>query len=133
VRDPHLFHEPDYWQHPTTFEQLKRGDCEDHALWAWRKLAEQGIDARFVVGRWRQHDSADPGLHAWVFYEQDGASYVMETVTKDDAAMVQELGTVRDMYSPHFSVDRWYRSQAYEGYLHDLCREVGLAPTAHEH
>ena len=35
-----LFHEQDVWQHPADFEQLRRGDCEDFALWAWGKLAE---------------------------------------------------------------------------------------------
>src|SRR5205085_1473130 len=40
VHDPELFHEPDFWQHPRTFERLRKGDCEDHALWAWRKLVE---------------------------------------------------------------------------------------------
>src|SRR5688500_1462509 len=29
VRDADLFHEPDFWQHPRTFEQVRRGDCED--------------------------------------------------------------------------------------------------------
>src|SRR5690348_3236184 len=43
VRDP--VHERDFWQHPKTFEQLRKGDCEDHALWAWRKLTELGISA----------------------------------------------------------------------------------------
>jgi hypothetical protein len=48
VSDPELFNEPDFWQHPRTFEQLRRGDCEDHALWAWRKLVELGHDAHLV-------------------------------------------------------------------------------------
>ena len=51
VTDLDLFHERDFWQHPGTFERLRRGDCEDFALWAWRKLAEVGIDAEFCVGR----------------------------------------------------------------------------------
>jgi hypothetical protein len=29
------------------FERRRRGDCEDFALWAWRKLAEVGVDAEF--------------------------------------------------------------------------------------
>ena len=40
VSDPDLFRVADYWQHPRTFEQIRRGDCEDHAIWAWRKLIE---------------------------------------------------------------------------------------------
>jgi hypothetical protein len=34
--DEDLFNEPDFWQHPRTFEHLRKGECEDHALWAWR-------------------------------------------------------------------------------------------------
>ena len=51
VTDLELFHKRDVWLHPGAFERLKRGDCEDFALWAWRKLAEIGIDAEFCVGR----------------------------------------------------------------------------------
>jgi hypothetical protein len=66
VRDPELFHEADFWQHPRTFEQLRRGDCEDHALWAWRKLVELGYDADLVSGRqlpWDPDDPRDQGGH----------------------------------------------------------------------
>ena len=49
--DESLFVESDFWQHPRTFEQFKRGDCEDFALWAWRKLVELGLDASLIIGR----------------------------------------------------------------------------------
>jgi hypothetical protein len=49
--DATLFREADYWQHPHTFEQFRRGDCEDFALWTWRKLVELDIDADLVIGR----------------------------------------------------------------------------------
>src|SRR5262245_59784941 len=52
VTDAELFQERDFWQHPHTFELIRKGDCEDYALWAWRKLAEMGIDAELVIGRW---------------------------------------------------------------------------------
>lgn len=128
VRDPELFHDDDYWQHPKTFEQLRRGDCEDHALWAWRKLVELKMDAHLFVGRWKQHGDTDAGSHAWIVYEDAGIRYVMETVTKSESEMVRKLDDVREGYSPHFSVNAWYRSQGYVGYLHELMREVGLAP-----
>ncbi len=51
VSDVELFRKRDVWQHPSAFEHLRRGDCEDFALWAWRKLGELGIDADFCVGR----------------------------------------------------------------------------------
>lgn len=33
-KDETLFNEPDFWQHPNTFERLRVGDCEDFAVWA---------------------------------------------------------------------------------------------------
>ena len=59
VTDLALFHEQDVWQHPAAFEQLRRGDCEDFALWAWRKLAEVGVEAEFYVGRVILNDEPD--------------------------------------------------------------------------
>src|SRR5262245_57744122 len=53
VTDVDLFKERDLWQHPSAFEALRRGDCEDFALWTWRKLGEVGIEAEFYVGRIR--------------------------------------------------------------------------------
>src|SRR5262249_35141964 len=70
--DRDLFNERDFWQHPSAFEALRRGDCEDFALWAWRKLAEMGIEAEFYVGRVIWGD--DPEIvrqHAWVIYHVD--------------------------------------------------------------
>ena len=127
VRDPDLFHETDYWQHPKTFEQLRRGDCEDHALWAWRKLVELKLDAHLFVGNWRQHEATEPGGHVWVVFTNGTGQYLMETVAKSAEGMVRPLGDVRDEYSPHFSVDPWYQTRGYVGYLHELKREVGLS------
>src|ERR687883_159994 len=63
--DPDLFQERDFWQHPRTFEHMRKGDCEDFALWAWRKLVELGHDADLVVGR-RVPPSRPGARHAWV-------------------------------------------------------------------
>ena len=64
-----LFNEIDLWQHPSSFEELRRGDCEDFALWAWRKLAELGIDAEFFVGRILSVEEPDVDRqHAWVVF-----------------------------------------------------------------
>ena len=51
VSDVEQFHEPDLWQQPCEFERRQRGDCEDFALWTWRKLIEIGVEAEFFVGR----------------------------------------------------------------------------------
>jgi predicted transglutaminase-like cysteine proteinase len=36
VTDKEQFDRDDYWQPPEDFEQTKRGDCNDFALWTWR-------------------------------------------------------------------------------------------------
>src|SRR6266542_1661198 len=76
VTDLELFHKRDVWLHPGAFERLRRGDCEDFALWAWRKLAEIGIDAEFYVGR--VTGGGDPPVdrhHAWVVYRVRDAKF----------------------------------------------------------
>ncbi len=123
VRDPDLFHEADYWQHPSTLEQLRKGDCEDFALWAWRKLVEMGIEARFFTGR-RANEPPD-SWHAWVVYRQDGTAYLLESIAERREDMVRPLDEVRSQYIPHFAVGADFQPQAYGGYLLFL-KESGL-------
>ena len=118
ARDPDLFNEADFWQHPRTFEQIRRGDCEDHALWAWRKLVELGYDADLVAGRtlpWV------PGRnergHAWVVFRRDGETYLFETAAKTRAEMVRPLATAAAEYRPEFGVDHTRARFAYNGLL----------------
>ena len=73
--DRRLFQEDDFWQHPSTFEHLRRGDCEDFALWAWRKMVEIGIDAELVIGRRIPPGSAN-SRHAWIVFHDDNAEFV---------------------------------------------------------
>jgi hypothetical protein len=73
MSDADQFHERDVWQQPSSFERRQRGDCEDFALWAWRKLAEIGVDAEFFVGR--VTGGGDPAVqrqHAWIVFRVDG-------------------------------------------------------------
>lgn len=116
VRDPDLFHESDYWQHPKTFEQLRRGDCEDHALWAWRRLLELGIKADFYVGQWVQHPD-NSGHHAWLVVEIDAQQFLFETVDKDVSRQLRPLQEVRAEYVPHYSVGADHKVQARAGLL----------------
>jgi hypothetical protein len=116
VRDSDLFREPDYWQHPLTFEQLRKGDCEDHALWAWRKMVELGVAAHFYVGQWRQDDDRT-GFHAWVVFEKDGSTFLLEPVIKDVTRLVRPLDEARRDYVPHFSVDASFKMCARAGLL----------------
>ncbi len=128
ARDIDLFHEPDYWQHPTTFEHLRRGDCEDHALWAWRKLIELGVKADFFVGQLKP-ESDRSGHHAWVVYERENVRYLLEPVAKSGLPQVRPLEEARSEYRPHYSVDPSYRVQARAGLLLYL-REEELARLA---
>jgi len=120
VRDPELFHEEDFWQHPTTFERLRQGDCEDHALWAWRKLVELGYDADLVSGRCLPWDpkvaGADRG-HVWVVFRKDGDAYLFESVAKSRDRMIRPLSDVAVKYRPEFGVDRSRQRFAFNGFL----------------
>jgi hypothetical protein len=116
TRDADLFRDPDYWQHPLTFEQLRKGDCEDHALWAWRKMVELGAKAHFYVGQWRQ-DPEHTGFHAWVVFEKDGRPFLLDPVFKDVAKIVRPLDEARVEYVPHFSVDASFKMCARAGLL----------------
>jgi hypothetical protein len=104
VRDPDLFREPDYWQHPLTFEQIRKGDCEDHAIWAWRKLKELGIPAHLVTGT-NDLFREDPTGHAFVIFATADGHFLLEATAKDRETMVRPLDDVRAAYRPHLSVD----------------------------
>ena len=120
--DPDLFHERDFWQHPGTFERLGQGDCEDHALWAWRKLVELGMDAELVCGRW-DVTRPDAGGHAWVIFRDRGTEWLLESVDTARATMVRPLAEVRAQYRPHVAVNAKFRTTAFAGYLLTLKEE----------
>ncbi len=122
TRDPALFNEEDYWQHPRTFEQIRRGDCEDHALWAWRRLVELGFEADLVSGSLMLESGEvdDRGGHVWVLVRRDGEPFVMETVAKSREQILLPLAEVRDRYRPEFGVDRERRRYAFNGALASL-------------
>jgi hypothetical protein len=127
VSDADQFNERDVWQQPCAFERVRRGDCEDFALWAWRKLAEMGIDAEFYVGCVICGDG--PGSarqHAWVVYRVDGKEFLFEPAARDRQRMIQPLPDVIDEYVPHFAVDRHFTSSAFVGCLLDAQHETTL-------
>lgn len=115
VSDRELFNLQDFWQHPCTFERLRQGDCEDHALWAWRKLVELGVDAELVSGRW----TAGPdhaGRHVWVVFRDGAGEFVLEAVGKE-AAMVRPLDEVRAEYRPDVAVNARFETTAFSGQI----------------
>ena len=116
TRDADLFQSPDFWQHPRTFEQLRRGDCEDHALFAWRILRGLGYSTEFVVG-FDRPDDGQVGRHAWVLFTIDGRRVLLEPVCKDPTVAIRPLEEVRAGYVPHASVDEGLRRRLYGGYV----------------
>jgi predicted transglutaminase-like cysteine proteinase len=120
VTDPELFKEQDFWQHPSGFESLRRGDCEDFALWAWRKLTEVGVEAEFYVGQVR----GEPELrgnrqHAWVVYRADDDDFLFEPAARNRERMIRRLADAMDDYVPHFAIDRHLRTFAFGGCVLD--------------
>lgn len=130
LRDTDLFHESDFWQHPRTFERLRRGDCEDHALWAWRKLLELGYDAELVSGRCLPStpsggDAAQK--HVWVIFRRDGETFLLESVAKRGDRMVRLLRDAMSEYRPEYGVDRHRERFVFNGALHTMRdREFGV-------
>lgn len=117
VGDSVLFNEKDFWQHPVTFENLRKGDCEDHALWAWRKLKELGIPAEFVCGRSGPASAKGNYAHAWIHLELSGQPCLMETVADSQHQMTFPIDEVRRNYCPAFSVDTDLNTYRYGGFL----------------
>jgi hypothetical protein len=117
--DPSLFREDDYWQHPRTFEQLRRGDCEDFALWAWRKLVELGVDADLVIGR-RVPPTSENSRHAWIIFRRDGDEYLFEPVLRYPDVAVRRISLVRAEYIPELGVARDRRPFFFAGYAYFL-------------
>ncbi|MBL9138125.1 MAG: hypothetical protein JNK85_19815 [Verrucomicrobiales bacterium] len=109
VDDNALFFQPDYWQHPVTFEHLRKGDCEDHALWAWRQLHRLGIPSLFMAGLW------ESTAHAWVLIEQSPVPCLLESTAKV-GPMLHPLPGVRMRYCPALAVDTQGRTYVYQGY-----------------
>jgi hypothetical protein len=123
VSDIELFHEPDYWQHPGAFEKLRRGDCEDFALWAWRKLAELGIDAEFCVGRVICDDQPQiDRQHAWVVYRVNGKEFLFEPAARRLSSMIRPLADAMAGYVPYFAVNHRFETSAFVGWASDSHR-----------
>ena len=117
--DQALFRTDDFWQHPSTFEQIRKGDCDDFALWAWRALGRLGLDAEFMVGQCRWPNGRR-GQHAWVLFEKDGRQYLLEGTSGDPKRMILPLEAAKPTYCPHFGVDHSLARKIYRGLLDGL-------------
>lgn len=114
AEDVHLLDAADHWLHPATFELVRCGDCEDFALWAWRKLVESGHEASFVVGV-RATPGAPRGRHAWVTYLDGGEPLLLDAVERTHERMIRRVSDVRGHYEPQVGVDRDCRRFIYAG------------------
>lgn len=117
--DEEQFGVAEHWMHPSEFEATRKGDCEDHALWAWRKLVELGLDAEFVVGRCP--DPGDPaGEHAWVIIHDNDGLEIFEATAKSVERMRRRVQDAGDHYLPHYGVDGEFRIRPFVGLLDDM-------------
>ncbi len=82
----------DFWEPPDVFEKRKTGDCEDHAIWAWRHLHDMGYKTRFVLG-------LSGEWHAWVHIFINGRAYLLEATQK------YKWFPKVDSYDAHWSVE----------------------------
>jgi hypothetical protein len=99
----------DYWEPPDQFEARKVGDCEDHAIWAWRQLDDLGYRSRLVLGHWGC-------CHAWIHIFVNGRAYLLETTQKHRG--FPDVGS----YQPWWSVER-IEGQSFAFFLHLEHRE----------
>jgi hypothetical protein len=66
----------DYWEPPDEFEIRRKGDCDDHAVYAWRVLTDLGYATRLILGEFRGE------CHAWVHVAVHGRYYLIEPTWK---------------------------------------------------
>ncbi len=115
VSDEEQFNARDHWLHPMEFEASRQGDCEDHALWAWRKLVKLGIPAEFVVGQAKWADDHPTEAHAWVTFTRDGRAYLLEATAK--TKMIYPLETTANLYHPWYSIDQDFQTYQHNRYV----------------
>jgi len=98
ITDLKQFGRRDYWMPPEEFERRRQGDCDDFALWTWRQLMHLGYPARFVYGRAGRYGAG----HAWVTFEQDGRTFIVESLAAWPGSTFPRLSTLR--YQPAVSI-----------------------------
>ncbi len=84
----------DYWEPPDVFEKRETGDCEDHAIWAWRHLHDMGYKTRLVIGIQKKVG------HAWVHIFVNERVYLLEATQKHKWLPVTKT------YNARWSVER---------------------------
>lgn len=115
VSDHEQFNTRDHWLHPVEFETSRQGDCEDHALWAWRKLVELGIPAEFVVGQAKWTGDHPTEAHAWVTFTQNGRTHLLEATGKSN--LLYPLEATASRYHPWYSIDQNFQTYQHNRYV----------------
>ncbi|MBI5771808.1 MAG: hypothetical protein HZA93_28815 [Verrucomicrobia bacterium] len=108
----------DRWMHPLEFEASRLGDCEDHALWAWRKLTELGFAAEFVLGLAAPADYRSAVNHAWVHVHDGTQGWLLEGCARPCDAMLLPLTQARVHYLPAAAIDHQLQSHAFANLYH---------------
>jgi Bacterial transglutaminase-like cysteine proteinase BTLCP len=121
VSDEEQFGERDYWQPPERFEESKKGDCEDFALWAWRQLIHMKYPARFALGSASRYGDG----HAWITFQKDGKTYLLEPLSWPVGLTLPRLSVLR--YKPKFSMS-WDGAKV--SYFEHTDRKKKWTPTA---
>lgn len=98
VSDWEQFGVKDHWMPPEEFEQIRRGDCDDFAIWTWRQLLGLGYSARLVVGSAGRYG----GGHAWVSFRVVDRVFIVEALAARRPTFPR-LDTLR--YRPMVSVE----------------------------
>ena len=106
ARDDAVHRRSDVWLHPEDFERARKGDCEDHALWAWVQLVRLDWDARFTVGLHHV------GGHAWVTLQRPEGTVLLEATAKEEAGLLFPPASDAG-YQPVWSVDGRLRFYAH--------------------
>ena len=99
MSDEEQFNRKDYWMPPEEFEQKKKGDCDDFALWTWRQFLGMGYKARYVIGVTEKYRVG----HAWVTIEKDGKYFIVEPQAWVYGETLPRLSFVH--YEPEGSVE----------------------------
>jgi Bacterial transglutaminase-like cysteine proteinase BTLCP len=122
VSDQIQFGRRDYWLPPEEFERLRRGDCEDFALWTWRQLLRLGYSARFVCGHGGRYGAG----HAWVTFERGGRTFVVESLAARFGPTFPRLSTLG--YRPRISVS--WDGQVLRYFEHAQAGQVSFSDVA---
>lgn len=96
--DEKFFGKKDHWLPPDEFEKLKKGDCDDFAMWTWRQLLEMGYSARFVVGRFGRYGAG----HAWATFADGGKTFIADGTRAPFGMTLPKLYALS--YHPTYSV-----------------------------